>query len=361
MVNPESPSPRAPIRPVILSGGSGTRLWPLSTAARPKQFLPLIGERSLLHETFARVLDPAQFAPPTIVCGIAHVDQVRAAGAEAGLVGFRIVAEPVARNTAAAIALAALTAVDGDELTLILPSDHHIEQPKRFRRTVAEAVPAAERGMIVTFGMIPTRIETGFGYVEMGDAAIGAVHDVRRFVEKPDAEAAAKMIATGRFLWNGGIFFARASTLIDAFERHSPDVLQAVRESLTEGADGALITPDAAAFARAPAIAFDHAVMEKFDRIGVIPSDFGWSDVGSWTAIDERAAKDSYGNAVEAGSVVLDGTNNLVRSSGPKIVVLGMEATMVLATDEVVLVAPLAEAQRVREAFDWYQAQSVGT
>ncbi|MCA1654732.1 MAG: NTP transferase domain-containing protein, partial [Sphingomonadales bacterium] len=153
------------IRPVILSGGSGTRLWPLSTAERPKQFLPLVGEHSLLHETFARLTD-AMFAPATVICGAAHVDQVRETASGAGFEAVRVVAEPAPRNTAAAIALAALTAENADELLLILPSDHHIEQPERFRETVADAVEAAEAGLIVTFGMKPTRAETGFGYVE---------------------------------------------------------------------------------------------------------------------------------------------------------------------------------------------------
>ncbi len=342
------------IRPVVLSGGSGTRLWPLSTTEKPKQFLPLVGERSLLHETFARLDNAALFSTPIVICGATHVAHVLAGASDAAAGDVRVVAEPSARNTAAAVALAALTAETVDELLLILPSDHHIEQPDRFRETVAAARPAAEDGLIVTFGMKPTRAETGFGYVEVGEPVRDEVRRVARFVEKPDAVRAQAMVDSGNFLWNGGMFFARASTLIEAFQRHSPDVLQGVCDSIGDPAVR-FVTPDAALFAAVPAIAFDHAVMEKFDRIGVIPCDFGWSDVGSWTATYERAVLDDRGNAVEVGSTVIDGRGNLVRSSGPRIVLLGAERLMVLATDDVVLVAPLSDAQRVKEAYEWYR------
>ena len=345
------------VRPVILSGGSGTRLWPLSTPAMPKQFLALIGEHSLLHETFARLADPVLFSSPTVICGAAHCDQVRACAADAGVTGLRLIAEPAARNTAAAVALAALTAAHADELLLILPSDHHIERPADFRATVDAARAGADAGLIVTFGMVPTRVETGFGYVECGAVLAGPVRRAERFVEKPDAVAAEAIIESGDYLWNGGMFFARAVTLVAAFEAHAPDVLTAVRASLATAGDGD-VAPDRAAFESSPSVAFDHAVMEKSDVVGVIPSDFGWSDVGSWLATFDHATRDEAGNSVEAGSVVLSGSGNLVRSTGPRIVALGVEGLMILATDEVVLVAPLADAQRVREAHAWYQANA---
>ena len=339
----------ARIRPVILSGGSGTRLWPLSTAERPKQFLSLIGEHSLLYETFARVQDSVLFSPPTVICGAAHVEQVQSEALVAGCSPVRIVAEPVGRNTAAAVALAALTAEHAGELLLILPSDHHIKRPDLFRATVDAARDGARAGLIVTFGMKPTRIETGFGYIELGAVLGGGVRRAERFVEKPDLGHARAMIESGNFLWNGGMFFATAETLLEAFTVHCPEVLNTVRESL-----GQSLVPDPARFAAVPAIAFDHAVMEKFDRVGVIESDFGWSDVGSWLATYESACRDEAENAVEAGSAVIGGTGNLVRSSGPRVVALGVDNLMVLVTDDVVLVAPLAGAQRVREAHDWY-------
>lgn len=342
--------PPAKIRPVILSGGAGTRLWPLSTAARPKQFLDIVGDGSLLRQTFERIADPVLFSTPTVVCGPGHVAAVEEIAAAAGTTA-RLIVEPAPRNTAAAIALAALTAEAPDELLLILPSDHHIAAPDRFRATVDAARAGAASGLIVTFGMKPTRVETGFGYVEAGESLAGAVRRAIRFVEKPDAVSAAEMIASGDYLWNGGIFFASAATLIAAFEAHAPEIIAAVRASLA-----ASDSPDPAAFAAVPALAFDHAVMENSDRVGVIPSDFGWSDVGSWLAAYEHAPLDDAGNAVDPGSVVIDGSGNLVRSTGPRIVALGVEGLMLLATDEVVLVAPLADAQRVREAHAWFTA-----
>jgi len=341
------------IRPVILSGGAGTRLWPLSTAERPKQFLPLVGETSLLAQTFERTRDPVLFSAPLVICGAAHLDQVRSAARDAGAAELRLVAEPVPRNTAAAVALAALTAASDDELLLILPSDHHIARPADFRATVDAARAGAEAGLIVTFGMKPTRVETGFGYVESGAPIAGLVRRAVRFVEKPDAATAREMIESGDYLWNGGIFLATAATFRAGFEALCPDILAAVAASLDDP-HGAEVIPDRAAFESVRALAFDHAVMEKFERIGVIPSDFGWSDVGSWLAAFEHAARDADGNSVEPGSVVLGGSGNMLRSSGPKLIALGVEGLMVLATDEVVLVAPLSEAQRVREAAAWH-------
>ena len=354
----ESPISRSRVRPVILSGGAGTRLWPLSTAERPKQFLPLVGDTSLLEQTFARVDDPVLFAAPVVICGKSHIGPVRDLAAKAAVRELRLVLEPSARNTAAAVALAALTATHDDEELLILPSDHHIERPADFRTTVDAARAGAAAGLIVTFGMRPTRIETGFGYVQAGAPLAGAVRRAERFVEKPDAARAAEMVENGDYLWNGGIFLATARVFREAFEAHCPDLLDAVRASLSDSA-GDEVRPDGALFAAVPSQAFDHAVMEKSDRVGIIPSDFGWSDVGSWLATFEHAAHDADGNSVEPGSTVIDGSGNLIRSSGPRVVALGVEDMMVLATDEVVLVAPLSEAQRVREAHSWYQANRV--
>jgi mannose-1-phosphate guanylyltransferase/mannose-6-phosphate isomerase len=353
IVTTQSNHPR--IRPVILSGGAGTRLWPLSTTARPKQFLPLVGDTSLLHETFRRIADPVLFSAPTVICGEGHIAQVRETAVAAGVTEVRIISEPAPRNTAAAVALAALTATDADEALLILPSDHHISRPEDFCATVDAARIGAEAGLIVTFGMRPTRVDTGFGYVERGARIAGAVCRAERFVEKPDANRARIMIESGDYMWNGGIFLASAATFIAAFEAHSSDVLAAVRTSVL-GLDHSEFLPNRDAFMAAPAVAFDHAVMEMFDRVGVIPSDFGWSDVGSWLATFDHAARDADDNSVEAGSVVLSGSGNLVRSSGPRIVAFGVDGLMILATDEVVLVAPLSEAQRVREAHAWFHA-----
>ena len=354
-MRPAESSASTRVRPIILSGGSGTRLWPLSTPARPKQFLSLVGEQSLLHETFARLDDPILFSSPTVICGEAHCAEVRACARNAGVPGVRLIAEPAARNTGAAVALAALTAEHADELLLILPSDHHIERPADFRATVDAARAGADAGLIVTFGMKPTRVDTGFGYVELGPALAGPVRRAERFVEKPDALTAQSMIESGKYLWNGGMFFARSGALIAAFEAHAPDVLSAVRASLREPFETD-VAPDLTVFGSVRSVAFDHAVMEKSDNVGVIPSDFGWSDVGTWLATFDNAARDTNGNSVEQGSVVLSGSGNLVRTTGPRIVALGVDGLMMLASDDVVLIAPLTQAQRVREAHAWYHA-----
>ena len=347
------PTPEGRIRPVILSGGAGTRLWPLSTPGQPKQFLPLVGETSLLAQTFERTTDPVLFSSPLVICGAEHAEQVRMTATGAGISTLRLIAEPAPRNTAAAIALALLTAAHDDELLLILPSDHHIARPDAFRATVDAARAGAAAGMIVTFGMKPTRVETGFGYVESGAAVAGLVRRATRFVEKPDADAARAMIESGRYLWNGGIFLATARTFRAAFEAHAPDILAGVTASLGDARDPETL-PDTAAFEAVRSAAFDHAVMERFEQVGVIVSDFGWSDVGSWLAVLEHGVRDARGNNIQPGSAVIGGSNNLLRSSGPRLVALGVEGLMLLATDEVVLVARLSDAQRVREAAAWY-------
>lgn len=352
-----SPS-SARIRPVILSGGAGTRLWPLSTAERPKQFLPLVGETSLLAQTFARIDDPILFSSPVVVCGARHLDQVRATAAESGIHELRLVAEPVPRNTAAAVALAVLTAADDDELLLILPSDHHIAHPEAFRATVDAARAGAEAGLIVTFGMKPTRIETGFGYVESGAPIAGPVRRALRFVEKPDAPSARKMIESGHFLWNGGIFLATAATFRTGFVAHCPDVLLGVAAAI--GDPGASeVFPDPAAFEKVRSLAFDHAVMERFKSVGVIPSDFGWSDVGSWTTAWELSAKDAAANGVtDADAVLVDAEGCYVRARSGKIVALiGVKDLIVVDTEDALLVMPRERAQDVKLAVEQLAAR----
>ena len=343
------------IIPVILCGGAGTRLWPLSRQARPKQLLALTGEATLLQLAAERVREPGQFAPPWLVAGAVQASAIDAqlGGATLGLV----ILEPVARNTAPAIALAALTAAP-DDLLLVLPSDHLIRDPAAFRAAVTRGTPAALDGWIVTFGMTPDRAETGFGYIERGEAIADGVFRAARFVEKPDAATAETYVASGAFDWNGGIFLFRAGAMIDALRAHAPDVLAAAEAALedTQPEEGAL-RPDGTAFAAAPAISIDYAVMEKAERVAVVPMDAGWSDIGSWDSLHQVSESDDAGNVVQGQGLAVDSKNCLIRAEGPSVTAVGVDDLIIVATRDSVLVMRRGDSQRVKEAVDALKAQ----
>ncbi len=336
-----------PIRPVILAGGAGTRLWPLSTAERPKHLLPLIGERNLFEQTLERFGDT--FAPPIIVANRAQETELRAiAGA-----GARILLEPMKRDSAAAIALAAMLANE-DEILLVCPSDHHIGDVAAFHQAIALARPEAEAGKIVTFGIEPDHPATGFGYIAGGDGE--GVRPVARFVEKPPLERAEAMLAEGGHYWNAGIFLASAATWREELLRHAPGILEAATEALEQGTrDGPLIRVAEAPFARSPARSIDYAVMEQSDRVAVVPVAMGWSDVGSWAAVFDASIKDEGGNVVVGDALVIDSHANLIRSDGPRIAAIGVDDLVIIATGDAVLVTKLAHAQKVREAAEWFE------
>jgi mannose-1-phosphate guanylyltransferase/mannose-1-phosphate guanylyltransferase/mannose-6-phosphate isomerase len=337
-----------PILPVILSGGSGTRLWPLSRGARPKQMLDLLGAGSMLGVTASRVADAGLFSAPVLVAAAGQAEAI-----EAALPGLgSLILEPAARNTAPAIALAALAA-DADELLLVLPSDHLIGDPAGFRDAVARAAPFAEQGWVVTFGMKAERGETGYGYIERGPALGEGVHQAVRFVEKPDAATAGRYAAGGRHDWNGGIFLMSAGTYLEALARHAPKIAKAATAAMA-GAKrkGRRIHPDAAAFSAAPALSIDYAVMEQADKVAVVPVSIGWSDVGSWDALYEAAARDEAGNAIAGEVLALGARNCLIRSEGPLIAAIGVEDLVVIATPDAVLIVPRAQSQRVKEAVE---------
>ena len=341
------------IRPVILAGGSGTRLWPMSTPARPKHLLPLIGTSSLFEQTLARFADPARFGPPIIVANQAQAAEL--AELLAPVEGAVLILEPMKRDSAPAIALAALVA-DPDELLLVCPSDQHIADVAAFHAAILAGRGAAEAGDIVTFGIEPDHPATGFGYIA-GSAGEG-VRRVERFIEKPDAGRAQAMLDAGGHYWNAGIFLARASTWIGAMERHVPDIVTAARAALEAAArDGGAIRPDAEEFARSPSQSIDYAVMEKEKAISVVPVTMGWSDIGSWQALLDAADVDDAGNSVGAGHVAFDSAGTLIRSSGPRIAAIGVEGLVIIATKDAVLVVPRDQSQRVREAAAWYDEE----
>lgn len=344
-----NPTGERPIRPVILAGGAGTRLWPLSTIARPKHLLPLLGERSLFEQTLDRFGE--QFESPIIVANQAQEAELQAVTAD----GTTIVLEPCKRDSAAAIALAACLG-DGDELLLVCPSDHYIGDVAAFLTAIGIAREAAETGHIVTFGIEPDRPETGFGYIAATPGK--GIRPVDRFVEKPQLERAKQMIDAGGHYWNAGIFLATARTWREELERHAPAILSAARQALDRAErDGSIIRVDEEAFSRSPSKSIDFAVMELSDHVSVVPVSMGWSDIGSWQSLVDASAKDEHGNALPADVLALDCRNTLVRSDGPKVAAIGVEGLVIVATPEAVLVMRPEEAQRVREAAEWFERE----
>jgi mannose-1-phosphate guanylyltransferase len=347
------------VRPVILAGGSGTRLWPMSTPAKPKHLLPLIGDSSLFEHTLERFEDHRRFGPPIVVANHAQAaDLIRLLG---HIENATLILEPVKRDSAPAIALAALTADPGD-LLLMSPSDHHIADLPAFHAAIERGRAAAEAGDIVTFGIEPDRPATGYGYIaahaDDGDLAPGAVRRVDRFIEKPEAAHAQALLDAGGHYWNAGIFLARASTWLDAMERHVPDMLAAARASLDAAdRDEGTIRPGSEEFARSPSQSIDYAVMEKEEAISVVPVSMGWSDIGSWQSLFDAASRDDGDNSVGAGHVAFDSAGTLIRSSGPRVAAIGVEGLVIIATSEAVLVVPREHSQRVREAAAWYDEE----
>ncbi|HSR65978.1 MAG TPA: mannose-1-phosphate guanylyltransferase/mannose-6-phosphate isomerase, partial [Xanthomonadaceae bacterium] len=342
----------AKLQPVLLSGGSGTRLWPLSREAYPKQFLPLAGEDTMLQATWQRVA-PMADAAPIVVANEEHrflvAEQLRQAGAPTPA----ILLEPVGRNTAPAIAAAALQATaDGDDpLLLVLPSDHVVRDADAFRAAVGQAAAAAERGALVTFGIHPTGPETGFGYIQSGagHSAGEGVRKVLRFVEKPDAATAQAYLAEGGYSWNSGMFLFRASRYLGELARFRPDILAAVRDAFARARrDGDFVRLDRDAFAASPADSIDYAVMEKTDAAMVLPVDIGWNDVGSWSALWDVAERDSEGNAY-LGDVIAVDTRNSYAYARRLVALVGVDDLVVVETDDAVLVARKDRVQEVKQ------------
>ncbi len=340
------------IVPVILSGGTGTRLWPLSREGYPKQFWPLVSERTMLQETAARAFGPG-FAPPVVVCNEAHRFLVAEQLREARIERARILLEPVGRNSAPAIAAAALLLreEDPEAVLWLMAADSAIADVSALQTALAAAAAAARSGRIVTFGMLPTTPETGYGYIEAGGelAGLPGVRAVSRFVEKPDAATAAGFVAGGRHLWNSGMFVATAATLIGELERYAPEVLRAVTAAM-EGAqrDLGFVRLGAAAFTTAPAVSIDYAVMEKTACAAVVPASIGWSDIGSWAALWEVSPKDAAGNVAAGPVELLEAEGCYVRSEGILTGVVGLKDTVVVTTEDAVLVMPRERAQDVK-------------
>lgn len=344
--------------PVIMAGGSGTRFWPLSRQARPKQFLPLASKQPLITDTAGRLKGLAPVKNTLIVCGPLHAKN--AAKLVKGLPKGNILVEPVARNTAPAIALAAVqvAARDPKGILVVLPSDHHVADVKGFQRTLAEAARIAEGGHIVTIGIQPRHPETGYGYIQAGEALEGGGRAVRAFKEKPDLETAKGYVASGEYLWNGGIFVFRADVILDAFAKHMPEMrkgLDALRNAAGKRTFGAVLKR---VFPKLPSTSIDYGVMEKASNIAVLPGDFGWSDVGSFAAIPEVRPADANGNVVSGDqAVVVDCKGCVVLADKRPLAVVGLTDVVVVDAGDAVLVVPKDKSQDVRKVVEALKAR----
>ena len=360
--------------PVVMAGGSGTRFWPLSRKSRPKQFLALAGDEPMLAATVNRLPPLARASETYVVCGPAHV--AAAKRMLPGLPAKNFIVEPCARNTAPCVGLAAVHVARRDPRGLIamLPADHHVGRPAAFREALASAARLAEKGAIATIGIRPSRPETGYGYLKLGPRLTGkgvagkgpgrgsgkgkatqAPHKVERFVEKPDVVTAARYLADGHYLWNSGIFVFRADVILEEIRRAMP-----VLGELLEVVQASLGTPSyprtlKRIFPECPSISIDYGVMEKSQRIAVVPADFGWSDVGSFAALPDVRATDHLGNVAEGDALVIDGRNNVVLALGGRpVAVVGIEDAVVIDAGDAVLVCRRDRAQDVRKAVDEY-------
>ena len=332
------------IYPVVLCGGSGTRLWPRSRKQAPKPFLPLVGEETLFEATLARCADPARFAPAVVVTGVGHRTHVEHQAAR--FPGTRTIVEPMARNTAAAIALAAHR-LPADAVMLVCPSDHHIADVAAFREAAAAAARLAADDWLVSFGITPTAPETGFGYIRRG-APLDGGFQVERFVEKPDLATAERFLAEGGYSWNGGIFVFKAGTFLEELARHRPQLAAAVSAAVEKGhEDGAAFHPDAGAFAAIEPESVDYAVMENTTRAAVVPVSMGWSDIGNWHALRDARPGDEAGNRTRGEVELVDCRNVLAETDGPRISVIGLEDIAIVVDGDEVLVTTMAGAQKV--------------
>jgi mannose-1-phosphate guanylyltransferase len=348
---------RRRITPVILSGGSGTRLWPVSRTGRPKQLLPLTHADTMLQLTVGRAAGGERFAAPIVVANAAHADEIEGQLTGAGASEHVLILEPAARNTAPAIALAAYAA-EPDAILLVMPSDHVIADVAAFHAAIERAVPSVEAGWLATFGIAAVAPEIGYGYIRRGETIAPGVQRVERFVEKPDSVTAQAYLDEGCYSWNGGIFLFTAASYIAALEAFAPGMATAAREAMDKAIrTGQRILPDGPAFGRSPSDSIDYAVMEKADRVAVVPVEMGWSDVGSWDALHELAIKDADGNAHHGEVLAIDTRDCLIRSEGPLVAAIGVSDLIVIATHDAVLILPRGDSQQVKRAIEALRKQ----
>ncbi len=345
--------------PVIMAGGSGTRFWPLSRASRPKQFLPLSTSRPLIVETLARLKGIAPPKRSFVVCGAVHAPLVRKT--LLSLPKQNVLVEPQARNTAPAIALAAAHVARQNPLgiVVVIPSDQHVADVPAFQAALNDAISVAKEGHIVTLGIHPTRPETGYGYIQVGDALSGAAKQVKRFAEKPDRPTAEQYLVSGEYLWNAGLFVFRADVMLEAFARHMPELakpLDAIRAVLGTKKEAAVVKRE---FPKMPATSIDYGVAEKASNMAVVPCRCGWSDVGSFNALPEVRPLDAAGNVSSGTTFLIDSTGCVVMAKDKPIAVVGMTDVVVVDAGDAMLVLPKEKSQDVRKVVEALKAKKL--
>ncbi len=346
------------IIPVIMCGGSGTRLWPLSRAQFPKQFLPLVNDTSMLQDTLARL--PRQHQAPVFICNEDHRFLVAEQVKQTNKTKTTILLEPKGRNTAPAVALAALNALTDNEdaLLLVLAADHVIKETKKFHQAVSVATVAAVQGKLVTFGIVPTHAETGYGYIKKGSQQANDIYQVAKFVEKPNAETAQSYLELGDYLWNSGMFLFKASRYLEELEKFRPDILSACRSSMAKvEKDLDFIRPDKESFLQCADESIDYAVMEKTADAVVVPLDAGWSDVGSYSALWEVCQQDENHNVIKGDVIAHDTSNSYIHSQNKLIATLGVDNLVVIDTPDAVLIANKDKVQNVKEIVNELKAK----
>lgn len=336
--------------PVILSGGSGTRLWPLSRGQYPKQFLPLVSSHTMIQETVLRLTGLDGLNAPIAVCNEDHRFMMAEQLWEIGVKPAAIILEPVGKNTAPAVAMAALTAASEEDVLLVLPADHVIADLAAFHKAVVQAQALAKQGFLVTFGIVPTEPETGYGYIKRDTLQQGSAFNVAAFVEKPDAETAKHYLDSGDYYWNSGMFAFKAGTFLNELEKFNPEMLAICRQALNAAkVDLDFVRLDKTLFSTCPADSIDYAVMEKTDKAVVIPLDADWNDVGSWSALWDVTDKDACGNAISGDVLTVDTHNSFIHAQNKLVAVIGADDLVVIETADAVMIAPKNRVQEVKE------------